>query len=40
MGGALMKEQPAFARSIREMDAVLKSLEHAPQWTLEGSSGW
>jgi hypothetical protein len=37
MGRELMREQPVFAASIREMDTVLKSLEHAPDWTLEGN---
>lgn len=36
MGKALMESQPVFARSIREMDEVLKSIDHAPLWTLEG----
>lgn len=38
MGKKLMREQPTFADSIREMDAVIKSLEHAPHWTLEGNA--
>lgn len=37
MGKELMQEEPAFASSIREMDAVIKSLQHAPDWTLEGN---
>jgi hypothetical protein len=37
MGKELIQQQPAFAHSIREMDAVIKSLEYAPHWTLEGN---
>ncbi|EME41518.1 polyketide synthase-like protein [Dothistroma septosporum NZE10] len=35
MGRELMQEEPVFARSIREMDAIIKTLEQAPEWTLE-----
>lgn len=36
MGKELIQQQPAFANSIREMDSAIKSLEYAPDWTLEG----
>ena len=36
MGKELMQQQRAFAHSIREMDVVIKSLEYAPDWSLEG----
>ncbi|KJX94294.1 polyketide synthase like protein [Zymoseptoria brevis] len=35
MGRELIYEQPVFAQSIRQMDAVLQKLPYAPEWTLE-----
>lgn len=35
MGREMMLENADFAASIRRMDEVLQSLEHAPEWTLE-----
>ncbi|KAK8110195.1 Nonribosomal peptide synthetase 14 [Apiospora kogelbergensis] len=35
MGREMMLEDSVFATSIRQMDKVLRSLEHAPQWSLE-----
>lgn len=36
VGRELMQEEPVFARSVGEMDAVIKTLERAPEGTLEG----
>jgi hypothetical protein len=36
MGRDLM-EFPSFLENIQSMDRVLKSLEHAPSWSIEGS---
>ncbi|KAK6827594.1 hypothetical protein PG987_010935 [Apiospora arundinis] len=35
MGREMVLENAVFAASIRQMDKALKSLNHAPQWTLE-----
>ncbi|KAM0335102.1 hypothetical protein ACHAQA_000137 [Verticillium albo-atrum] len=35
MGIHLMKNAPIFANAIEEMDMVLKSLPHAPTWSLK-----
>lgn len=35
MGRELLREHPKFKESIGAMDAVLRSLEHAPSWTIE-----
>lgn len=34
MGRGLMREWPVFRQSIAKMDAVLQSLDHAPNWTI------
>jgi acyl transferase domain-containing protein len=36
MGRDLMLEFPSFLENIRSMDRVLKTLEHAPSWSIEG----
>lgn len=36
MGLQLMKEYPSFRKSIRRLDAILKSLPKSPNWTIEG----
>jgi len=36
MGRDLMSDCPTFLASIREMDAALQNLAHAPSWSLEG----
>jgi acyl transferase domain-containing protein len=36
MGRELMQDFPSFMDSIRSMDEVLQSVEHAPSWTIEG----
>jgi acyl transferase domain-containing protein len=36
MGRELMRDFPSFMDSIRSMDEVLQSVEHAPSWTIEG----
>jgi hypothetical protein len=36
MGRDLMLEFPSFLDNIRSMDRVLKTLEHAPSWSIEG----
>ncbi|KAL7625210.1 hypothetical protein AAE478_004425 [Parahypoxylon ruwenzoriense] len=35
MGKALYYEFPVFAKTLKEMDLVLRRLPHAPEWTLE-----
>jgi acyl transferase domain-containing protein len=35
MGREMMLENTHFATSIRQMDDILKALEHRPEWTLE-----
>jgi hypothetical protein len=36
MGRDLVLEFPPFLENIRSMDRVLKTLEHAPSWSIEG----
>jgi hypothetical protein len=38
MGRDLMFEFPSFLENIRSMDRVLRALEHAPSWSIEGKS--
>lgn len=37
MGRELMVDYPSFLEDIRYMDKVLKSLYHAPSWSIEGT---
>jgi acyl transferase domain-containing protein len=36
MGRELIRDFPSFVDSIRSMDEALRSVEHAPSWTIEG----
>ncbi|KAL4874704.1 hypothetical protein BJY04DRAFT_233401 [Aspergillus karnatakaensis] len=35
MGREMLQENKEFAASVKEMDEVLKTIEHPPKWTLE-----